>query len=116
MNWRSRQRELAEHGIDCIEEPGEGMRVLGQRLWWNAMPHWEPARLEERRRRVRWVPAQSDYVTARERQLAKIAVCFEEGMPVSKIAAKLGISRDTIYKKLSYLLSYEDDGGNHRTP
>jgi hypothetical protein len=56
-----------------------------------------------------WLPERSDWVTPKERQLAKIAVLIEAGHDAKKIARKLGIPVRTIERRIAYLLSVQPD-------
>jgi len=72
------------------------------------MPAWEPVTVYTGIR-VAWLPARSEYVTPKERQLARIAVLLESGQPADKIARKLGMKLRTIERRIAYLLSSQPD-------
>ena len=72
------------------------------------MPHWTPVRVHSGAR-IMWLPERSDWVTPKERQLAKIAVLIEAGHDANKIARKLGIPLRTIERRIAYLLSVQPD-------
>jgi hypothetical protein len=72
------------------------------------MPHWTPVHAFSGAR-ILWLPERSDWVTPKERQLAKIAVLIEAGHDANKIARKLGIPLRTIERRIAYLLSVQPD-------
>jgi hypothetical protein len=72
------------------------------------MPAWEPVTVYTGVR-IAWLPARSEYVTPKERQLARIAVLLESGQPADKIARKLGMKLRTIERRIAYLLSSQPD-------
>jgi len=62
------------------------------------MPPWEPVRVHTAVR-IAWLPKYSDYVTLKERQLAKIAVLLEDGQDPPKISRRLGIPLRTLERR-----------------
>lgn len=81
-----------------------GGRTRGMRF----MPPWEPVRVHTGVR-IAWLPKHSDYVTLKERQLAKIAVLLEDGQDPPRISRRLGIPLRTLERRIAYLLSAQQD-------
>jgi hypothetical protein len=92
-----------------LDRSDTGFQVTrGQTRDMHFMPAWEPVCVYTGTR-IAWLPACSEYVTPKERQLARIAVLLESGQPADKIARKLGMKLRTIERRIAYLLSSQPD-------
>jgi hypothetical protein len=94
-----------------LDHTDTGFQMTGGRTrGMHFMPPWEPVRVHTGLR-IAWLPKHSEYVTLKERQLAKIAVLLEAGQDPPKISRRLGIPLRTLERRIAYLLSMQPDAG-----
>lgn len=110
-------RESFIESLGSLAAHGGFQIVHGRTRNMHFMPHWTPIKVFSGAR-VAWLPKHSDYVTPKERQLAKIAVLLEAGHNASAISTRLRIPLRTIERRIAYLLSTQTDarksGGQNR--